>query len=166
MAELLYPSRFVEGLASLFTMSVDETLPSLLSLPEPPPTKIDLLDETALIDKWLTSRKTGFHVDPHVESMYRQSVQLFTDPRKTGMATPSRQKEGRLSYQEIGSFQGHTLPIYCVCFDETGNRLITGSDDGLVKIWSMDTMTLLGTLRGHSVNREYFLFLLLNCLLL
>lgn len=44
---------------------------------------------------------------------------------------------------------GHKQPVYCVTYDRTGNRIMTGSDDGLVKVWSSKTGMLLYTLRGH-----------------
>lgn len=44
---------------------------------------------------------------------------------------------------------GHQAPIYSLVFDRTGHRLVTGSDDGLVKVWSSTTGHLLHTLRGH-----------------
>ncbi|XP_063812654.1 bromodomain and WD repeat-containing protein 1 isoform X2 [Pseudophryne corroboree] len=45
---------------------------------------------------------------------------------------------------------GHLSSVYCVAFDRTGQRIITGSDDCLVKIWSTFDGRLLSTLRGHS----------------
>lgn len=47
------------------------------------------------------------------------------------------------------SVQGHRDAVYCSLWDRTGRRLITGSDDGLVKIWSTDTGFLIASLRGH-----------------
>ncbi|XP_078512965.1 bromodomain and WD repeat-containing protein 1 isoform X2 [Lissotriton helveticus] len=45
---------------------------------------------------------------------------------------------------------GHLSSVYCVAFDRTGQRIFTGSDDCLVKIWSTCDGRLLATLRGHS----------------
>ncbi|MEE6467788.1 hypothetical protein FKM82_008071, partial [Ascaphus truei] len=45
---------------------------------------------------------------------------------------------------------GHLSSVYCVAFDRTGHRIFTGSDDCLVKIWSIHDGRLLATLRGHS----------------
>ncbi|KAG8591030.1 hypothetical protein GDO81_007020 [Engystomops pustulosus] len=45
---------------------------------------------------------------------------------------------------------GHLSSVYCVAFDRTGQRIFTGSDDCLVKIWSALDGRLLATLRGHS----------------
>ncbi|XP_069492166.1 bromodomain and WD repeat-containing protein 1 isoform X2 [Ambystoma mexicanum] len=45
---------------------------------------------------------------------------------------------------------GHLSSVYCVAFDRTGQRIFTGSDDCLVKIWSTYDGRLLATLRGHS----------------
>ncbi|XP_034779487.2 bromodomain and WD repeat-containing protein 3-like [Acipenser ruthenus] len=45
---------------------------------------------------------------------------------------------------------GHLSAVYCVAFDRTGQRIFTGSDDCLVKIWSSFDGSLHSTLRGHS----------------
>ncbi|XP_075053356.1 bromodomain and WD repeat-containing protein 1 isoform X1 [Mixophyes fleayi] len=45
---------------------------------------------------------------------------------------------------------GHLSSVYCVAFDRSGQRIFTGSDDCLVKIWSTLDGRLLATLRGHS----------------
>lgn len=53
------------------------------------------------------------------------------------------------SYKELVTLFGHRFPIYCVTFDKAGLRVITGSDDYLVKIWCARTGYLIYTLRGH-----------------
>ncbi|KJE94104.1 hypothetical protein CAOG_004794 [Capsaspora owczarzaki ATCC 30864] len=45
---------------------------------------------------------------------------------------------------------GHLAPVFCVAFDVTGERFITGSDDKLIKIWSTKACLLVNTLRGHT----------------
>ncbi|KAG2177959.1 hypothetical protein INT43_003206 [Umbelopsis isabellina] len=52
-------------------------------------------------------------------------------------------------YKELVTLFGHRFPIYCVTFDKAGLRVITGSDDYLVKIWCATTGYLIYTLRGH-----------------
>jgi len=44
----------------------------------------------------------------------------------------------------------HGLPCYCIAFDPSGDRIVTGADDHLVKVWSARTGVLLATLRGHA----------------
>ena len=44
---------------------------------------------------------------------------------------------------------GHFCGVYCLAFDRTGLRYITGSDDKLIKIWVSRSGILLRTLRGH-----------------
>lgn len=63
----------------------------------------------------------------------------------------SKNRDVSLIYKELSSFQGHVQPIYCVTFDKTSKRLITGSDDGLIKIWGIASQILIASLRGHSV---------------
>ncbi|KAK7246296.1 hypothetical protein RIF29_41159 [Crotalaria pallida] len=51
--------------------------------------------------------------------------------------------------QNIKRIRGHRNAVYCAIFDRSGRYVITGSDDRLVKIWSMETAYLLASCRGH-----------------
>uniref|UniRef100_A0A7N0UHD5 Bromo domain-containing protein n=1 Tax=Kalanchoe fedtschenkoi TaxID=63787 RepID=A0A7N0UHD5_KALFE len=51
--------------------------------------------------------------------------------------------------QNIKRLRGHRNAVYCAIFDRSGRYVITGSDDRLVKIWSMDTAYCLASCRGH-----------------
>ncbi|KAJ4956498.1 hypothetical protein NE237_013281 [Protea cynaroides] len=51
--------------------------------------------------------------------------------------------------QNIKKLRGHRNAVYCATFDCTGRYVITGSDDRLVKIWSMETAFCLASCRGH-----------------
>ncbi|KAL5996374.1 hypothetical protein ACLOJK_026451 [Asimina triloba] len=51
--------------------------------------------------------------------------------------------------QIIKKLRGHQNAVYCAVFDHTGRYVITGSDDRLVKIWSMETAFCLSSCRGH-----------------
>ena len=41
--------------------------------------------------------------------------------------------------------------FFLAIFDRSGRHVITGSDDRLVKIWSMETAFCLASCRGHEV---------------
>ncbi|KAK6730810.1 hypothetical protein RB195_007338 [Necator americanus] len=45
---------------------------------------------------------------------------------------------------------GHLSMVYCVTFDRTGNYVLTGADDNLVKLWNVHLGLLRYTYRGHS----------------
>ncbi|KAG9139756.1 hypothetical protein Leryth_021435 [Lithospermum erythrorhizon] len=45
--------------------------------------------------------------------------------------------------------RGHRYAVYCAILDRSGRFVITGSDDRLVKIWSMETAYCLASCRGH-----------------
>lgn len=45
---------------------------------------------------------------------------------------------------------GHLSMVYCVTFDRTGNYVLTGADDNLIKVWDVDRALLRYTYRGHS----------------
>ena len=47
------------------------------------------------------------------------------------------------------SVMGHFMAVYCLVWDKTGQVVITGSDDKLIKVWEARTCRLLRTLRGH-----------------
>lgn len=49
----------------------------------------------------------------------------------------------------IKKLRGHRSAVYCAIFDNSGRFVITGSDDRLVKIWSMETTYCLASCRGH-----------------
>ncbi|EEF43070.1 WD-repeat protein, putative [Ricinus communis] len=51
--------------------------------------------------------------------------------------------------QNIKRLRGHRNAVYCAIFDRSGRYVITGSDDRLVKIWSMETAFCLASCRGH-----------------
>ncbi|GAV83610.1 WD40 domain-containing protein/Bromodomain domain-containing protein [Cephalotus follicularis] len=51
--------------------------------------------------------------------------------------------------QNIKKLRGHREAVYCAIFDRSGRYVITGSDDRLVKIWSMETAFCLVSCRGH-----------------
>ncbi|EPS61343.1 transducin family protein, partial [Genlisea aurea] len=54
-----------------------------------------------------------------------------------------------LKMQNMKKLRGHRDAVYCAIFDRTGRYVITGSDDRLVKIWSMETAFCLASCRGH-----------------
>ncbi|RDX89617.1 Bromodomain and WD repeat-containing protein 1, partial [Mucuna pruriens] len=51
--------------------------------------------------------------------------------------------------QNIKKLRGHRVAVYCAIFDGSGRYVISGSDDRLVKIWSMETAFCLASCRGH-----------------
>ncbi|KAG0252006.1 Bromodomain and WD repeat-containing protein 3, partial [Mortierella polycephala] len=58
-------------------------------------------------------------------------------------------------FEELVVMNGHRFPTFCLLFDKTNNRVITGSDDYLIKIWSAQSGYLLFTLRGHAAVVTY-----------
>ncbi|TDH65246.1 hypothetical protein CCR75_008865 [Bremia lactucae] len=55
--------------------------------------------------------------------------------------------------RRLKTLSGHLqIQAYCLAYDKVGKIVITGSDDRLVKIWSLQTGDLLFTLRGHVGN--------------
>lgn len=55
-----------------------------------------------------------------------------------------------VKYRNMKNIKGHKAPVYCLAYDHSGRRIVTGSDDRLVKVWSADTGLLIRSLRGHN----------------
>lgn len=52
-------------------------------------------------------------------------------------------------FHQLARRRGHMGEVFFIQYDRTGNRIFTGSDDWLIKIWSARTGLLVQTLRGH-----------------
>lgn len=52
--------------------------------------------------------------------------------RAPGVLLPPEQFAKQLRYQR--TVRGHHFAVYCIAFDRSGRRIITGSDDRLVKV--------------------------------
>ena len=52
---------------------------------------------------------------------------------------------------KIDSLYGHTRPVVCLSlYGDNDNKLVSGSDDGLIKIWNLEEQyECIKTLRGH-----------------
>ena len=53
------------------------------------------------------------------------------------------------SLRHAATVRGHRYAIYCLAWSPDGQTLITGSDDGLVKLWGARTAALAHTCRAH-----------------
>ncbi|KAJ2512472.1 hypothetical protein GGI11_004722, partial [Coemansia sp. RSA 2049] len=53
------------------------------------------------------------------------------------------------SFKSLVRCHGHKYPTFCVLFDRTSRRMVTGSDDYLVKVWCTQTGYLINTFKGH-----------------
>jgi len=62
---------------------------------------------------------------------------------------PKRAIFGKLRHQR--TFRGHSQPVYALALDPLMRYVITGSDDNMIKIWSMVTGVVLAACKGHSV---------------
>lgn len=51
--------------------------------------------------------------------------------------------------KRLKTLVGHMKPVYCIAFDSFSNYLVTGADDQLIKVWSVETGYLLHTLKFH-----------------
>ena len=106
----------------------------------------------------LSVRKTCW---PYATANFRDAErlrQIFGRARDSGLRNRKKLLPTALMGSRVNplcTFRGHRKELYCVIFDKTGRRAITGSDDTLVKIWSAETGLLLHACRGHTGEIAY-----------
>lgn len=66
-----------------------------------------------------------------------------------------RMEEFVRRFECIGKVMGHTYEVLCLSFDKANKRIITGSNDWMLKVWDLETGWLLRTLRGHTGEVEF-----------
>ena len=74
-----------------------------------------------------------------------RALQLVGRSSTHGLSRSAMYSRMRQLYQVLG----HKAATYCVLYDSSGARVVTGADDCLVKVWSARTGMLLATFRGH-----------------
>ena len=65
----------------------------------------------------------------------------------------NQQHQFKSMYQNVTKkcqIHGHNDVVWCMVYTNAGDRIITGADDALVKVWSTEHSCLLATFRGHS----------------
>ncbi|KAG3199902.1 hypothetical protein PC128_g4982 [Phytophthora cactorum] len=115
-------------------------------------------------------RQERAEVEKQVEALMQRAKQsgLFQTTARTGRNQASLLRRREICWQHdtqlppayvysrirrLKTLSGHLqIQAYCLAYDKLGNVVITGSDDRLVKIWSLRTGDLLFTLRGHVGN--------------
>ncbi|KAL4096292.1 hypothetical protein PRIC1_009653 [Phytophthora ramorum] len=115
-------------------------------------------------------RQERMEVEKQIEARMDRAKRsgLFQTTVRTGRNQASRLRRREVSSQHdtqlppayvysrirrLKTLSGHLqIQAYCLAYDKLGKVVITGSDDRLVKIWSMKTGDLLFTLRGHVGN--------------
>lgn len=94
----------------------------------------------------LTKHHMPAYQNKNVNIAYHIRANKLRPPIPTRRAFPP---ELFANYNLYSKVMGHLSSAYCVCFDQTGQCIFTGSDDYLIKIWSAKDGRLLKTLRGH-----------------
>ena len=66
-----------------------------------------------------------------------------------GNVREERYRLAEISPYRIAALEGHTDQVQSVAFSPEGTILASGSDDGNVKLWDVETRTHITTLQGH-----------------
>eukprot|EP01035_Chromulina_nebulosa_P017150 gene17150-22664_t len=91
---------------------------------------------------WLNNRTLGF------TSSFSTNGNLIS--KGLSMSSTATFQKLTTSYNFLWTVSGHMMnPAYCVVYDKTGQYVITGADDYLVKVWEVDRGVLIYTLKGH-----------------
>lgn len=91
---------------------------------------------------WLTARSLGI-----TRASRSQTLPL---KRSFIPSAANMQKKLFYNFKHLWTISGHMMnPAYCSVFDRTGNFILTGADDYLVKIWDANRGQLVRTCKGH-----------------
>src|SRR5262249_46563731 len=52
--------------------------------------------------------------------------------------------------EKLKSVSGHRLPIRAISFSPDGKTIATAAEDGLAKLWSVESFSEIGALKAHS----------------
>jgi hypothetical protein len=100
-----------------------------------------LYRERLELDKrWSGTARRPDEVNPHLAS----SISALGGER--GLEMQKHDGEKKAFEPQLLRISGHTDSVYCLEFDS--RRIITGSRDRTIKVWSLRTGKLLGTFRG------------------
>ncbi|KAG7394367.1 hypothetical protein PHYBOEH_005273 [Phytophthora boehmeriae] len=103
----------------------------------------EMMNRAKKSELFQTTVRTGRN---QMSLLRRREVSSYRDPRLPPSFVYSR-------IRRLKTLSGHLqIQAYCLAYDKLGKVVITGSDDRLVKIWSLATGDLLFTLRGHVGN--------------
>ena len=69
---------------------------------------------------------------PMVSRLALRATGASAGARAKRALLPPAEYAGKVQHQR--SMRGHSAAVYCVTFDRTGRRLITGSDDTFIKV--------------------------------
>ena len=139
------------GVASLLAGG-GAALAAALAPPPPPPTRPpsgkrqdEALPQPLLSLPWRHAPHRGAPLPALVA--LRAAGASATSRSATAVEPPAR---AATALRHAVTLRGHRAAVYCVAYDATGDRVITGADDALVKIWCSRTARLLAMCRGHT----------------
>lgn len=94
------------------------------------------------VSSWLNTRSLGLSSFNHsLGSGLSKSIGPSSNKTSVNILT---------NYNVLWTISGHLLnPAYCAVFDRTGEFVISGADDFLVKVWNIRKGLLVHTLKGH-----------------
>lgn len=86
-------------------------------------------EEDRQMAAWLRAPHTGASL---LQKSQLREIGWSRSARASGILLPPEQFVEQLRYQR--TVRGHHFAVYCIAFNRSGRRIITGSDDRLVKV--------------------------------
>ncbi|AFY71469.1 WD40 repeat-containing protein [Thalassoporum mexicanum PCC 7367] len=96
----------------------------------------------------LLERESSFpkYLDYKMRSPFRH---VSADQKITAIASGEARTILVLGSSDTHQLCGHDAGVYAVAVSEDGQTLVSGCDDGTIKIWDLTTMTEIASLHGH-----------------
>ncbi|KAH7106847.1 WD40 repeat-like protein [Auriculariales sp. MPI-PUGE-AT-0066] len=93
------------------------------------------------------SRRTSVLFEPSAPAPVRAPRTLAMDWMSLYKARLNLQRNWQSGQPQVGKISGHDDSVYCIEFDQ--DKIVTGSRDRTIKVWSLRTFRLRQTLVGH-----------------
>jgi len=76
------------------------------------------------------------------------AVETEREENKPKIETPDQSKPG--DFTLVNTLNGHANIVWCVAVNPDGQTLASGSEDGTIRVWNLDTGRMLRKLDGHT----------------
>eukprot|EP01130_Rhizamoeba_saxonica_P006688 TRINITY_DN2669_c0_g1_i1.p1 TRINITY_DN2669_c0_g1~~TRINITY_DN2669_c0_g1_i1.p1 ORF type:complete len:2177 (+),score=451.33 TRINITY_DN2669_c0_g1_i1:90-6620(+) len=153
--ELLFYKKFVMKNYHIFSEKTDLVYNIALNEPKLKDDAERLLD-SRYMNYVLNDTQIGQYSLEHTISFNEYNQKLFACAHNGKNIVASASQNGNIylynpnSGEEIAIFEEHLAPVRCLTFSEDSRFLVSGSDDGSIRIWDVELLVCTSVLLGHS----------------
>ncbi|XP_069950406.1 transcription initiation factor TFIID subunit 5 [Cherax quadricarinatus] len=111
-------------------------------------TAVDISDDSSLLAYCTSDSQVRVQSITPSKLRCMKSAEQLNDIDKDADDVLVRMMDDRTA-EPVRTLLGHSGPVYACCFSPDRNLLLTGGEDGTIRLWSMQTWTCLVVYKGH-----------------